>query len=232
MIRIIGTSHIAKESVSLVKSAIDEWQPDIVAVELDKQRLNALLNPRKEMFSWYGIRKIGIKGAAFAVIASYASKKLGRMVGMEPGADMLTAVKLAKEKGLKVALIDRDISITLNRFSKTLSWKERFNFLADIFNSIFLRKREMKRLGIEHIDLSKVPEKEIIEKMVEQLKARYPNVYKVLVTERNNAMASNLLRVQNDFPGKKILAVVGAGHEKGLKMLLSGTRYHITVNNQ
>ena len=42
-ITIIGTSHIARQSIREVKEAIEKGKPDIVALELDRQRLPALL---------------------------------------------------------------------------------------------------------------------------------------------------------------------------------------------
>jgi pheromone shutdown-related protein TraB len=230
MIQIIGTSHIAKESVDRVKATLEFWKPDIVAVELDRGRLEGLMSKEKTKITFRSARQVGFKGAAFAMIASWATKKLGKVVGMEPGEEMLTAVQLAKQQNLKVALIDQNISITLRRFSKTLTWKERWNFVADIFSSIFFRKREMARLGVEDMDLTKVPSNELIEKLVERMKDRYPNVYNVLVEERNQVMARNLRMIQAEHPDAKILAVVGAGHEKGMRKLLSEPKMNITVN--
>jgi pheromone shutdown-related protein TraB len=239
-IKILGTSHIAGESVKEVKRLIGEFKPDIVAVELDHGRLMGLLQKEeeekqaklgkkkaKQRPSFYAIRKVGFKGFMFAAIASWASQKLGRLIGTEPGVEMLTAVKLAKKSNLKVALIDQDIRITLQRFSKKLSWRERWNFLADIFNSIFFRKREMKKLGLGEIDLNKVPSNEMIKKLVGRMKERYPNVYKVLVDERNKVMASNLIRIARAEPDKKILAVVGAGHEDGLVEIMTGRKFDV-----
>ena len=38
-LKIIGTSHIAKESVEEVKDTILKEKPDIIALELDRKRL-------------------------------------------------------------------------------------------------------------------------------------------------------------------------------------------------
>jgi pheromone shutdown-related protein TraB len=230
MIKLIGTSHIAKESVQSVRHIIESWKPDIVAVELDHGRLKGLLKKEKQSYSFRSIRQIGLKGLLFAIGASWATRRLGRAVGMEPGEDMLTAVKLARERNIKVALIDQNIAITLKRFSQRLTWKERGSFIADIFRSIFNGKREMEKLGIKTMDLSKVPSDELITKMVSHMKDRYPNVYDVLVEERNIVMARNLRVVQADHPEKNILAVVGAGHIEGLRKLLSQPVYKISMN--
>ena len=45
---IIGTSHIAKQSLDEVKEEIETNKPDIVAIELDKNRLQALFQKKKE----------------------------------------------------------------------------------------------------------------------------------------------------------------------------------------
>ena len=41
-IRLVGTAHISKESVELVRNEIETWNPDIVAVELCDSRYKAL----------------------------------------------------------------------------------------------------------------------------------------------------------------------------------------------
>ena len=50
--------------------------------------------------------------------------------------------------------------------------------------------------------------------MISQVKDRYPNVYKVLIEERNNVMIKNLRKLAQKYPEKKILAVMGAGHKE------------------
>ncbi|RZD53831.1 MAG: TraB family protein, partial [Methanobacteriota archaeon] len=46
-LRLIGTAHVSRESAEVVKQQISEWQPDIVAIELDSNRLAHLQNPDK-----------------------------------------------------------------------------------------------------------------------------------------------------------------------------------------
>ncbi|MBI5393108.1 TraB/GumN family protein [Candidatus Woesearchaeota archaeon] len=228
-IKIIGTSHIAKQSVEEVRKAIEEFQPTIVAVELDSKRYISLMNDKqkkKSRFSLGMIPKIGLKGYLFGLIGSYASKKLGSVVGATPGDEMLTAIKEAKKRNLEVALIDQDIEITLSRFSKALSWKEKWVFLKDIFNSIFRKKKalaEYKELGLdlETLDLTQVPSNQFIAVLTTAMKKKYPNIYRVLVSERNTVMVKTLVKMRKKYPEKKILAVVGAGHVEGMEKLFS-----------
>jgi len=207
---LIGTSHIAKQSMDEVKLAIETEKPNLVALELDKKRLTALLskNKEKQKVSVYNIRRIGFKAFFFTLIASWIQQKLGKHVGIMPGSEMKTAIRLAKKNKIKVALIDQDIEITLKKFSKSLTWKEKWNFVVDLFNGFVLRKKQ-----VENFDLTKVPEKKLIKKMVGIVKKRYPNIYKVLVEDRNKIMSKNLIMLMKKHPEEKILAVVGAGHE-------------------
>jgi pheromone shutdown-related protein TraB len=215
-LRLIGTSHIARQSLKEIKDAFAEENPDVVAVELDRRRLHALITDQKGKVGLGDIARMGVKGYLFAAIGGYVQRKLGSAVGVMPGSEMKLAVQLAAKSKANVALIDRDIEITLQRFSKYLSWKERFRFIADIFKSIFFRKRAMAEFGITdpRMDLSKVPSGELIKKMMEHLRKRYPNIYLVLVKERNKIMANNLYKIMQAQSQAKILAVVGAGHEE------------------
>jgi len=206
---IIGSSHIAIESVNKVREAIETLKPEIVALELDPRRAQVLLKKgEKETKDYlYILRKVGIKGFIFSLIGEWAEKKLGKIVNIKPGTEMLVALKLARKNNISVALIDQDIEVTLRRFSQALTWKEKFRFIADFVRALFSRKKI-------DFDLRKVPSQELIKKLVKEVKARYPNIYKVLVEERNHFMARNLYNLMKT--NKKIIAVMGAGHEEDI----------------
>lgn len=203
---IIGTSHIAKQSLDEVEKAIVKGKPDIIALELDRKRLYGLFK-KSGKIRIYDIKRVGIKGFIFSLIGAWAEKKLGKLVGIAPGSEMKKAVRLARKHNIKIALIDQDIEITLRRFSKSLTWKEKWNFIVDIVKAVFFRKKVIE------FDLTKVPSKNVIKKLVGQVKERYPNIYKVLIEERNNVMAENLRKIMENYQDKKILAIIGAGHE-------------------
>ncbi len=205
-IAFLGTSHIAKESYEQVKFHIENIKPDIIALELDRNRLQELMHGAKSRNSIRSIRSIGLKGYLFAALGSWAEKKLGKLTGFSPGSEMKHAVKLARANGMKISLIDQDIEITLKRLSEHLTWKEKFNFFADVLKAMISRKAEFE------FDLSKVPQKELIKQLLAKVKTRYPNVYKVLIKERNRHMFRILKRLSEENPDKKILAVIGAGH--------------------
>ena len=197
---IIGTSHIAKQSIKEVSSIIEKESPDIIALELDQLRFNKLLSNKKEKFNIKNINLLNIIGA-------YIEKKLGDKVGVSPGAEMKTAINLAKKNNIELELIDQDIRITLKKLKRELTFKEKIKIVYDIIKSALFQS-ELK------IDLTKVPEKKFINSLLKIVKKRYPSIYKVLVEERNAFMAKRLYSLMST--NKKILAVVGAGHEEGI----------------
>jgi pheromone shutdown-related protein TraB len=218
-IRLVGTSHIAKQSVQEVQYNIEHFKPDIVCVELDAMRLKALLDEdkRHNKTPFWAIFKVGVVGYIFAKIGSWGSRKLGKMVGVEPGDEMLAAVNGAREKNIKIALIDQPIEITLSRFSSKITFKEKMRFVKDLFSSIIFPKKAIEELGVDihEMDLNKVPSAKLIKGLVKVMKQKYPNAYSVLVDERNKVMSINIMKLAQKH--ERILAVVGAGHLEGMK---------------
>ncbi len=211
---LIGTSHIARQSVNQVREAIKNISPSVVAVELDKSRYHSLKDTSRSRIKMRDILDVGIVGFLFAVLGRWAQKKMGRLVGIMPGEEMLTAVREARKSGAGIRFIDQDMGITLRKLSKAITWREKARFFTDIIKSIIFRKREMKRLGIETLDLTKVPERKLIRKLTKEMKKNYPNAYRVLVDERNHVMAERLAHIMDENPDSEIVAVIGAGHEE------------------
>ncbi|MEK6887023.1 MAG: TraB/GumN family protein [Nanoarchaeota archaeon] len=214
---LIGSSHVSKDSVNLVKSTIETEKPGIIAIELDKDRLNALLNSKKHS---YWIKGIGIKGMLFALFGAWIEKKIGQIVKVKPGSEMKMAINLARKHNLKLALIDQHIIITLRRFSQTITWKEKRNFVVDLISGIIMPKRQMKKFNLSNNDLTKVPDSKTISKILEFTKKRYPNFYNVLVHERNIVMANNIAHLMKENSDEKIVAVVGAGHQEEMMKMI------------
>lgn len=217
-LQIIGTSHIAKESIKNVKKAIIEEKPEIIAIELDKIRLKALLKKKGRSITLKDLRKIGLTGIFFNILGAWIEKKLGKLVKTKPGSEMIAAVKLAKKQNTPLALIDQDIRITLKSLSKQITWKEKIRFLMDLSIGSFTKQKKIK------FDLSRVPSIETIKKLTLEFRKRYPTLYTVLVTERNKIMAKNLNNLIIKNKEKKILAIVGAGHEEEIIEILKNAK--------
>ena len=216
----VGTSHISPESIKKVKEIISSKKPDFVAIELDKKRLKALLSEKKGGLSIRDIKRVGLKGWLFALFGQWIQKKLGQKIGVIPGSEMLAAYHAAKKNNIQIALVDQDIEKTLRRFSKSLTWKEKWNFFVDFLKGIFFKKKIK-------IDLRKVPEEKLIETLILELKKRYPNIHKVLIEDRNKVIAKNLCKLVNKFPDATFVVVLGAGHVKEVKKLVKCHKFHV-----
>ncbi len=215
---VIGTSHIARQSLQEVRQAFED-RPEIVALELDPKRLHAVVSGEQRRPGIGNIAKIGLKGYLFTLIGSFVQRKLGKVVGVSPGSELKEAFLLARQSNARVALIDQDIELTMRNFSKALGWREKLRFLADMLRGLLFPKSEMRRWELD-FDLRKVPEKRVVRKMLGRVKERYPGIYKALIEDRNNVMAKNLAAIMRQSPDKKVLAIVGAGHEEEIIALL------------
>ncbi len=210
---IIGTSHIARQSINEVQDVILNHRPKVVALELDQRRFVSLMSPKRKI-RLGDIKHLGIRGFLFNILGAYVEKKLGEIVNTQPGSEIKKAVECASKSGSRIALIDQDIAITLRRLTRTLTWKEKFQFLKDVLSALFHRKRKMR------IDLTKVPDERIISRMTNEVRKKYPSVYKVLIEERNVYMGKALNKILSEYPDDVVVAVVGAGHVEGITKIL------------
>ncbi len=212
---IVGTSHIAIQSIKEVEEVILKVKPGIVALELDKLRFNALIYKKKKKLNLRDIKKIGLKGFLFNAVGAWIEKKLGKIVGVSPGTEMKKAVKIAYKVKSDISLIDQDISRTLKRLSQEITWREKLRFVLEVITGFFKRPK-LK------MDLTKVPSQKIIKKLTSKLKRQYPSVHKVLVKERNEIMAKNLYKLMST--GKEIVAIIGVGHEEEIIRLIKSQK--------
>lgn len=223
-VEIIGTSHIAKESIEKLTAKIDKEKPGLVTVELDKLRYAELMKshrrPRRVRIT--DIRRMGFFGWMFAVIGAFAQRRLGQKAGAQPGSDMKAAILAAKKAGSQVALIDRDIAETVYRLSKEVPLREKLYLGWFIFFGWIFARKDMERLN--KLDLKKVPSDRVIHELIYDFRHKFPNMYRVLVTERDHHMAARVKMLHQMFPDQNILVVVGAGHVEGITKLLKARK--------
>ncbi|MCK4497029.1 MAG: TraB/GumN family protein [Candidatus Aenigmarchaeota archaeon] len=214
---LVPTSHVAKQSLKKVKEVIEKEKPDCVAVELDMNRYSAMKEQEKTS-SLEALKTLGFMTFLLYWVLKKLQSWLGKKLGILPGSEMIQAVDVARKAGIKVALIDRDMRITFLRV-KSISWKEKMKLLLFLFKGLTIDYLLLKiRKDGKAIDLDKVPPKELIEQAMEMMKKEFPQLYRVLVKERDEFMASRLKDMSSKF--EKIVAVTGAGHTNGLQKLL------------
>jgi pheromone shutdown protein TraB len=125
-VHVLGTAHVSQESVDEVERTIEERHPDIVAVELDDGRYRQM---RGETPDDLDPTDLLSGNTVFQFIAywmlSYVQARLGDRFDVKPGADMLAAIDAAEAQGVGVALVDRDIQTTIQRFWQRMTFFEK-----------------------------------------------------------------------------------------------------------
>jgi len=212
VIHLVGTAHVSSESVELVKKTIDDVGPDVVAVELCQQRHDAILDQRR--WDDTELEKVIREGKTYLflmqLMLSNFQRSIGDELGVKPGSEMLESIKIAKERGIRVALVDRDIKISLKRTLNSLSLKEKFKLLYGMVWEMFGERESAEDL------MKQLDDGDIFTSMVEELGREVPSIKKTLLDERDRYIANKLL----DTEGKSIVAVLGAGHINGIKEII------------
>lgn len=212
-LRILGTAHVSTASVEAVREQISSFKPDLVAVELCESRHQALTSNRR--LDKEGLLKVVKEGKAPLVLLqsllAAEQRKMGLDEGQQPGAELLAAVQEAEAAELEVALIDRDIQTTLRRAWKKMRFFEKVKILWSLLGDD------------EDEDAPEVSElledQDLLSSLMEELRTFSPGAGTVLIDERDAFLAGKISQL--DRTDKKILAVVGAGHLKGIEKHLS-----------
>ena len=130
-LRLVGTAHISSVSVELVRQQIEEWGPDLVAIELCESRKAALLEP--DALDNEDLLKILNEGKSHMILLQSAlaaeQRRMGIASGEKPGAELLAAIEAADEAGIPVELIDRDVVTTLRRAWSKMGFREKFRVM-------------------------------------------------------------------------------------------------------
>ncbi len=211
---LVPTSHIARESLENVRHTIENENPDCVAVEIDINRYHYLKEQGNES-TLDLIRILGLPAFLLYWILKKFQNYFGKKTGILPGSEMMEAVRIARERGTSVALIDQPIEITLSKIRKIPLSEKLKIFKILIMGVLGLAIPFGKK---QKFDLNRVPPKKMIEQAMSYLEKELPGFYSVLVGERNVIMVRNLKVLARKF--NKIVCVIGAGHEKGMKNLL------------
>lgn len=208
---IVGTAHVSASSVEEVKRVIDEVQPDTVCVELCQSRYEALTDASR--WRKLDIFKVIREGKTLFLLANVAigayQRKLGKELGVTPGAELLAGAEKAREIGAQLELVDRDIHVTLKRTWGTVSFWQKMNLLGAVMESLVFREE------ISAEDIENLKEAGQLRDMMSEFTRVLPEVAEPLIHERDRYMVSRLREV----PGQRIVAVVGAAHVPGMKQV-------------
>ena len=216
---LVGTAHVSERSVDEVRAIIAEVEPDVVCVELDQGRHDALT--KDSAFRDLDVFKVIKEGKTLFLLAHLAlgayQRRMGAQLGVKPGSEMLAAVEEARARQREVALVDRDINITLRRTWGSLGiWKRATLLGGLIFPSSSDDDEEDEDDGeITAAKVEALKETKALSEMLDELSRALPEVKRPLIDERDAFMISKI--VEAGRGAKRVVAVVGAAHVPGMK---------------
>jgi len=207
-IYLVKTAHVSKNSVEDVKKCVADVNPDCIAIELDEDRYNKLMNPgnweNTDIVSIIKEDKVGF--LLVNIILSSFQRRMAINMDSSSGAEMLEGAKIAKEKNLEIVLADRSIKTTFSRIWRKLGIGEKGKLLATIISSLF----DKEELSEE--DLQNLKESDALEAALKDVAKEFPVMKNILVDERDKYLAEKIRSAK----GKKIVAIVGAAHANGI----------------
>jgi pheromone shutdown-related protein TraB len=208
-IYLVGTAHVSKSSEELVETTIREVQPDCIAVELCDSRYQSLKDPERwKNTDLFSIIRSGRSSVLLAqlILAGY-QKRMGDKLNIRPGAEMMKALSLADELKVKTTLADRDVRTTLKRTWSALSFWQTLKLPFTVLMNLSAEQE------IDEKEIERLKSSDGLEEVMREFSEAFPAVRNALIDERDRYLSRKIA----DAPGKKIVAIVGAGHVPGIK---------------
>jgi pheromone shutdown-related protein TraB len=128
---------------------------------------------------------------------------------------MRAAVETAESLGLGVALVDRDIQTTMQRFWARMTFLEKLKLIGGLVLGMFGYDAGRDE---EPLDVEELTDADVVTAMMEEFRRFSPGGAEALIDERDAYIAHKLLRLRES--GHDVLAVVGAGHREGIERYL------------
>lgn len=197
---LVGTSHVFKIQ-DAVQNLIRKENPSVVTVELDSQRAETILST--------DIKKTQNQNFLYAILAK-AQYIIARKFDTQPGQEMVAAIKTAQSMSIHIVAIDMDASLIVKRIWSTMAFKRKVQLMFSILFSLMIKKKTIEK----EIQLFEDNPKE----QLNLLEANMPEIKHILIDERNEYMAKNILAIASKE--EKIMVFVGEGHIPGLTELL------------
>jgi pheromone shutdown-related protein TraB len=207
-VTLIGTAHVSRQSAEQVDAIIRDTNPDVVCVELCEARYQSLAQRNR----WQNMNLFGVvrEKKAFLLLLNlfmaHFQKKIGRKLGVKPGEEMLRAIRAAEAVEARICLADRDIRVTLARAWRMMGLWTKIKLLAQVVLSVG------KTDQITEEDIEDLKKKDVLEALLSEIETFLPELRRILIDERDLFLAEKIKTAE----GRKIVAVVGAGHVPGI----------------
>lgn len=206
---LVGTAHVSKDSVLDVRRTIDIVNPDSICVELCRSRYRNMTSTEdwKQMDLFRVVREKRSSLLLAQLLMSGFYKKIGSKLGVKPGAEMLEGVELARRNGIPLIPADRDIQVTLKRVWGHLGFWTKLKLIAEMLAGVMFSGEIDEEL------IEKIKERDQLESLMEEFSDKIPGVRERLIDERDTYLAQKV----REAPGETVVAVVGAGHCRGIE---------------
>jgi pheromone shutdown-related protein TraB len=206
---LLGTAHVSRESARQAEEVIASEKPDTVCVELCESRYHSIRH--KEKWLETDIVAVIKEKKAFLllsnlILASF-QKRIADKLDIQPGEEMICAIRAAESIGAEISLADRDIRVTLSRAWRTMGFFAKIKLLSQLLLSL----GEVEEISEE--DVEKLKQEDMLETLLVEVGKEMPVLREILIDERDAYLAEKI----RTAPGHKIVAVVGAGHVPGIK---------------
>ena len=206
---LVGTAHVSRESAQQVGRIITDEKPDTVCIELCQSRYQAIR--QKERWQETDIIKVIKDKKSFLLLSNLLlasfQRRIAKKFDISPGAEMIKAIETAEEVGAEIQLADRDIRTTLARTWRAMGLWSKIKLLFQLMLSL----GEVEEIKEE--DIEKMKQEDVLESLLAEVGKSLPILKVILIDERDQYLADKI----KNAPGKKIVAVVGAGHVQGIK---------------
>jgi pheromone shutdown protein TraB len=139
---------------------------------------------------------------------SLAIKKKAEEEKIVYGSDMITASRYAIDNNIQLELLDRDL-FEIKNLMNLIPQNEMINFMNE------LTEFEKKTLTEQVKEIDE-------EKVISELKTKYPMSYEILIYGRNVFIENKILKLLIKYPNKRILVFLGKGHTKEIGKNIDG----------
>lgn len=215
-VTLLGTAHVSRASADTVRRLLASDDYDAVAVELCPSRHRNIVDPdslaKMDLFEMLRSGRTPMIAASLAVGAY--QQRLAEQFGIEPGAEMRAAIAVAAQRHMPVLLLDRDIGTTLKRIYRSIPWWHRFTLATGLLASVLTSDK------ISEQEVERLKEGDILETAFAEFAARERDLFRPLIDERDRYMAARILIALKSDAHRHLLAVIGAGHLKGIARYL------------
>jgi pheromone shutdown-related protein TraB len=211
-ITLIGTAHVSQASADEVLTTLENGSFDTIAIELDEDRYTALTeNKRWETTDIVRIIKEKKTGLLMAqLVLSAYQKRLALQSDIQVGQEMITAIDVAHRKNIRLAKIDRSVTLTFQRIWRSLNLWDKLSMLNQLITAAFEKE------AFSEADIEALKQQDLLEASMAEVTKRFPKIALTLVDERDRIMAYKLRHAK----GQNLVAVVGAAHVAGITRYL------------